>query len=621
VTAAAYTSDLTDIFLFQSTTSVSAYGGGGAGLGTGVDFAMEGTLAVDKQIGSGGSGAEKGFLYDNTSNFTIGADDHFFIWIMLATPGTADSRDNRGIVGCIGDSTSAFVKFHLHGNDTLPLGGGRSYALRFDNTTLSNFRTLVGSPGTTPSWIGGGANTTAAAKAANLGVDGARIGTGYDVTGGTGADPEANFAGIAADDESTSEGIFQTAPGGYTWKGKLRIGNSGGGGTPCEFLDSNALLQIEDTRHSLADFTEMLLEDAASILTLDRVTFLGLGTNNPGRFEMITSAATANLTDCTFQDFGDTVLGTGATFLRVAWINADVVTANGADLSGSSVSGFEGADDTAALLWNTATDPDGLLDDMTFTQESGVFFTHAIEFTSSAPLTQTINGMVANGYHASDGNDDSTFLFADRGSDVTWTLNIIGGSGNFSYKKARAGDTVIIVLDPVTALVRVTDENADDFQSVRVLLEAGDGTGDLPFEDTVTITRVSSTASVAHTTHGMSSGAKVAIRNSAQPEYNGVFAISNVTTNAYDYTVTGTPDTPATIANGKAAITATGVVFEGLTDVNGEISASMSYSVDQNVRGKARRSTTSPLYKTADFTDVIDSVDGLTKGIQMIRDD
>ena len=114
VTAASYTSDLSDIFLFETTSGVTAYGGGASGLGTGADFAMEGTLCVDKQI----TASEKGFLYDNVSNFSIGADDHFFIWIMGATPGLNDTRNNRGIVVCIGDDTSNFVKFHVDGSDT-----------------------------------------------------------------------------------------------------------------------------------------------------------------------------------------------------------------------------------------------------------------------------------------------------------------------------------------------------------------------------------------------------------------------------------------------------------------------------------------------------------------------
>ena len=438
---ALYSSDLVDIFLFESVTGVSAYGGGAGGLGAGVDFAMEGTNAVDKQI----TASEKGFLYDSGANFTIGANDHFFEWIMGATPGINDTRDNRGIVMCIGDSTSAFVKFHMDGVDTLPLGGGQVYVVRFDNTALAGFRTLVGSPGATPSQIGGGLNTTAAAKAPNLGVDGARIGTGYDITGGTGADPAATFAGVAADDESTSEGVLQTADGGYKLQGKLRIGSAA---SACELTESNKLISIRDTRHALPDFTEILLENAASILTLENITFLALGTNNRGRLEVITGAASALLTSCVFDGFGETVLGTGSVLVNCNWRGAGVIAANGANISGATVSGFEGVVDSSAIIWGTATDPDGFLDDVSISK--GVAATHAVEFGASSPLNMTIRGMNASGYNAANGQLDSTFHI--KRTTGTVTINIVGGAGNFTYKTDGA---TVVIQNTVVATITV----------------------------------------------------------------------------------------------------------------------------------------------------------------------
>ncbi|NNF79942.1 MAG: hypothetical protein HKN05_18120, partial [Rhizobiales bacterium] len=81
-----YTEDLTDIDLAQSTTGWSAYGGGGAGLGTGADFAIQSTLAIDKQITS----ADKGMMH-NDATVSLGANDHIFGWIFAATPGLMDS--------------------------------------------------------------------------------------------------------------------------------------------------------------------------------------------------------------------------------------------------------------------------------------------------------------------------------------------------------------------------------------------------------------------------------------------------------------------------------------------------------------------------------------------------
>jgi len=335
---AAYTSDLTDIYLFESTGSVSAWGGGASGLGASPDYAIQGTNAVDKQV----SAAEKGFMYDNTSNFSIGTNDHFYIWVTLAVFGLADTRNNRGIQVCIGDSTSAFVKFHVNGSDTLPKGGMVPYAVRFNNTTLTNRRTLVGSPGTTPSWIGCGANVTGTAKFSNLGCDAARIGTGYDITGGTGADTEADFAGIASDDEGTAEGVFQNTPGGYQLQGKLRIGNSG---AECEFLDSNTSVVFVDNLdgHALTDFTEILLSDSASILTLTNVTFTALGTNNRGIFEILTPLVTGQ--DETSYDNspateGTFAGGTGHAVSDVITLDDDWTTVTVDAVSGGVVTQF-----------------------------------------------------------------------------------------------------------------------------------------------------------------------------------------------------------------------------------------------------------------------------------------
>lgn len=61
-----------------------------------------------------------------------------------------------------------------------------------------------------------------------------------------------------------------------------------------------------------------------------------------------------------------------------------------------------------------------------------------------------------------------------------------------------------------------------------------------------TITRSGTTATVTATAHGYASGSYVRIAGADQAAYNGAFAISNVTANTFDYTVSGSPTTPAT---------------------------------------------------------------------------
>lgn len=148
-------------------------------------------------------------------------------------------------------------------------------------------------------------------------------------------------------------------------------------------------------------------------------------------------------------------------------------------------------------------------------------------------------------------------------------------------------------LDPVTVDAYVYDAASFSFiENARVIIEADSG-GTLPAQDSVTITRSGSTASVAHTGHGMSEGMTVIIRGADQPEYNGRFEITNVTTDAYDYAVTGTPTTPAT-----GTITATAQILSGLTDVNGYLATNtFAYVEDQPVIGKVRKASGTPNYK------------------------
>ena len=188
-----------------------------------------------------------------------------------------------------------------------------------------------------------------------------------------------------------------------------------------------------------------------------------------------------------------------------------------------------------------------------------------------------------------------------------------GSTGNLSYK--TAGATVIIIDNPVTLGLHVTDiDTAADISGARAYVIAA-ATGPLPYQDSVNITRVTTTASVAHTDHGLSDGDKVLIEGADQDEYNGVQTISNVTTSAYDYTVSGSPTTPAT-----GTIISTAVIIDGITDSGGLISDSRTYSSDQDFSGRVRQSSSDPFYKTSPLTGTIDKDIGLTIAVQMVRD-
>jgi hypothetical protein len=606
---ATYTSDLADITMWESDAAVTDFGGGGQASSVGADYAIEGTNAVMKPV----SGSERGFLHDNVSNFTIGADDHFFAWLQCAVIGLADTRDNRGLVMCIGDDTSNFVKFHIDGSDTLPFGGMNQHAVRFVETTLTNFRTRVGTPSATPSQIGIGSNILVTAKFDNTAIDATRVGTGYDILLGTGADPRANFAGIVADDDVAQEGILKDVKGALQLQGKLRIGSAS---TACEFEDSNKSISILDTRHSLTDFTEFLLENASSIFILNNVVFKALGTNNKGRIELITSTATLTFTGCSFIDFGDIILGANSSMINCIWIGSDVITANSANLSGSSISGYEVTANTSPLIWDTAVDVDGKLDNMTFAMGSAL--THAIELGTTSPLTMTFNGCDFTGYSAT--QDVNNSIFHIKRTTGTVTINLVGCTSDvlFATSYRTDGATVVIVVNPVTVLVDVTDTDGVAIEGAQVLLEALDGTGDLAYLQASTVTRLSAVlAQVFHNaTRVFKLGETVLMKGSDQGEYNGLKTITNiVNANTFQYALVTDPG----LASGTPTITA--VFIFGQTDVNGEISASRSLSLDQPLVGWARKGTASPYYRQFPLSGAVDKDNGLTINIQMVSDE
>ncbi len=281
-----------------------------------------------------------------------------------------------------------------------------------------------------------------------------------------------------------------------------------------------------------------------------------------------------------------------------------------ADLSRTQILLSTVAANASALVYTPNEDPDGNLDDMTLSKGGNAH--HAIEFGTATPLTMTIRGMTATGFHADNGNNDSTFHI--KRTSGTVTINVIGGTGNFSYR--TDGATVNIVIDPVTMLVNVKDNAAVNLQNARVLFEASSGAGDFPFEESVTITRAATTATVAHTGHGLVTGDIAVIRGADQPEYNGPKSITVTDPNTYTYTVSGSPATPAT-----GTIISSGAMLNGLTDASGNISASRTFTQAQPIKGSIRKSTASPRFKDAPRSGSISNTAGLTINVRMVLDE
>lgn len=607
MTAASYTTNLSDIFLDGSTTGWTSIGTGGAGLNQETDFYIQGSSCLSKNAWAG---AEKGMIYaSGADQGGSGTDGAYIMWITHLTPNSLAAIASGGIKFLIGSGTGAYREFYVGGNDTLEFGGWILAAVN-EGQTADN---TTGSPTAgVESHFGGLWNLPSGGptKGSPAAVDGIRFGRcDIVVTGGTAPDAAATFDGILANLETASlrYGLLaQREPGGaFENSGLLQLGSTAG--TEVRFVDSDKTVFLRAHDHVTTNFHTWEVQNASSVVTLTNFVVQALNAVSPGRF-LVTDNATITLTGCSFIDMGTFTFASNttanSTFLRCA-----VITANGATLNGSTVTEANVAANESAVVWDTATDPDGFLDNMSFTMGSTA--THAIEFGTTSPTSITLRGIDFSGYSATNNANDSTFYV--KRTSGTVTINLDGCTGNFGYR--TDGATVNVVNNPVTIQVTCVDNTGAAVTGVRVLLETA-GAGPYPFNDSITIAQSAGTATVTHTSHGLATNDYVVISGANEVNYNGVKQITVTGTNSYTYSIDSGTASPATgtVVSSYAPISA-------VTGGTGIVSTSKVFGSDQAVTGVARKGTASPRYKTAPISGTISSTAGLSQSAVMISDE
>jgi hypothetical protein len=199
------------------------------------------------------------------------------------------------------------------------------------------------------------------------------------------------------------------------------------------------------------------------------------------------------------------------------------------------------------------------------------------------------------------------------GTSINVSLN---NGSNASTYQATGGGVVTYVGASVAITVTAKTSAGANIEGARVLLEASDGSGPFPYEDSVTISNSGVTATVTHTTHGMATGDYVIISGASHNQNNGVHQITVSDADTYTYTMSSAPGSSPT-----GTIISTFAALYGLTNASGVVTTSRVYSSDQNVTGVVRKSTTSPLYKTAPLTGTVDTADGYSAVAVMIPDE
>lgn len=569
--------------------------GGGPGNSNSAEIFIQGSEAQARRVDN----AEKGLSFDSVTGIDLSAADTLVgWWVTCLQPSQLGTSTNQDLEVRVGDNNSPTTSWDgweaLDSGNYPPTGGFVRVWIAINEITPDN-----GSG--TPSYsslrqFGINAHVgDVAGNAPNLICD------AIDYLGGGGAALEltgtsSDFADLLSADEGTvgnKYGVWESRAGVLYCKARTAIGLSA---TSVDFDDSGFTVVFPlqqgpgSTNLVNADtngLTFDLAQGATAIDILDGVIKSEDQANTPGDVQVNGTSGTFTATRVQFAnlrivDLTDAVTASNCVFANCGQIALTTEGSAGADISTCVVADSAVGTGVGAMLWDVNADPDGELDELTVSK--GTAAHHAIEFGSNTPSSVTIRGWTTSGFHASNGNNDSTF-YNDTGGALT--INVIGGSGNFSYRNGSGASTTIVT-DPVAATVTVLDEDANPVIGARVFMPVTSSAGGWPYQDTVTITRSGATATVTHTAHDLTTGDYVDINGANENEYNGTHQITVTGANTYTYTVSGTPATPAT-----GTIDSTFVVIFGLTDNAGQISSTYAYDASQPVSVRIGRASQS----------------------------
>lgn len=512
-------------------------------------------LQSDTAHGSSTSGTTWWTIVDNTSNIEWFGEWRTFI---LDVNSTATDGDSSG---------------------TLDLSAITDLKVNVDNSNSGNIRSIE-----------------------NTYIDCIRFGTGLTLTG-----TAWDFDDVATIDNSNTykyDIVRKVGPGIFEVNGSITIGSGSTTTTPSS---SNETLFFPDP--STAGVAGGPLGKIAT--TFYNVVFGGTATtcdfNNvsliaSSSYPFYLDADYASLPSGSIDWDGGLVIEASAcdfddtqSIIGVSFVNCGQIDPSTCEFEQNTISGYDGS--SGALLWPGGT----TVNNCNFNNN-----TRAIEVTQASNQTYDALFFTSNTYdtHLNNGGT-SINISKNNSSDPT------------SYV-ATGGGTVTYVGSSVQTLITVKDlETGDEIENARVLVYVTDGTN-FPYHDSVSISGSGTTATVTHTSHGLSTDDWVIIDGITDDDvYNGVFQITYISTNSYSYTTYGS----ITQSSPSGSPIATFAFIHGLTNASGQISDSRLVGSDQPIAGWARKSSSSPYYQQGAISGSVDSTDGFAQIVMLASDE
>lgn len=444
MTAAAYSTNLSNIFTDGNTTGWTALGGGASGLNQETDYYIQGTSCLSKNAFAS---SEKGMIYNYGSDAGgTPTDGAYLMWVTHLTPNSLDTIAGGGIKMLIGSGTGDYKSYYVAGSDTIEFGGWVLAAVK-EQTTGDQADT--GTPSSTVEQYFGALfdlPTGGPTKGAPNGIDAIRYGRcDIVVEHGTGADPEATFSGILSNLETSTNryGLLALINGAYFNSGLLQLGSST---NAVEFSDSNKTIFLRDHPHVSANFHTWEVQNASSVITFENLVVSALGTTTKGRW-VTTNNATLNWTNNSWTDMNTFGFQSNATITGNTFRRCGTVTTAGATMSGCNFDSSPAASSVIATSPANAS----LISNSTFTSDGNG---NGLEITGTA-ANFTLTNVDFSGYSATVDADKPVYVNIASGS---VTITVSGGSGLTAASQVRtAGATVTVNADTTITFTGMKD--------------------------------------------------------------------------------------------------------------------------------------------------------------------
>ena len=236
-----------------------------------------------------------------------------------------------------------------------------------------------------------------------------------------------------------------------------------GSASSLAFADSGFVIVFPQQATVAANFMGLTvdLQHASTAITWANGVVKSAGTVQ-GDLVVTGNAGSLAVESTTLSALRVVTLTAGATLTECLVAGCGLITAGGGALLDCSVIDATG---TAALLWDTATDPNGKLDGTAFTSGGSG---HAIQFgpnTPGDPTEISLSGVTFSGYGAADTTDAA--IYNNSGKHLI--INIIGGGTTPTVLNGSGASTTI-----VSGQTAVTFTGMKDNTEVRVY-DAGTG--------------------------------------------------------------------------------------------------------------------------------------------------